>query len=217
MSSPRRNLQRQVLFGVSTLGEDKVKAAAKRLKDLNPDCKVIEHKMIVNSSNVHGPDQGLRHHHRRHGQFPHALLRQRRLRAAEEAQRLRLDLPLRRHGHRLRAAPDEPATPGEHGPCYRCMYPEPPDPGSVPSCAEGGVIGVLPGIIGTLQANEVIKLILGIGTPAIGKLTTFVVAGFRIPDLQAPPRSELPGLRRSSDDHQADRLRAILRRPRDGP
>jgi adenylyltransferase/sulfurtransferase len=53
------------------------------------------------------------------------------------------------------------------------MYPEPPDPGSVPSCAEGGVIGVLPGIIGTLQANEVIKLILGAGTPAIGKLTTF--------------------------------------------
>src|SRR6185503_12866250 len=62
---------------------------------------------------------------------------------------------------------------GERGPCYRCMFPEPPDPGSVPSCAEGGVIGVLPGIIGTLQANEVIKLILGVGKPAIGKLTFF--------------------------------------------
>src|SRR5205809_1013894 len=59
---------------------------------------------------------------------------------------------------------------GEAGPCYRCMYPEPPDPGSVPSCAEGGVVGVLPGIIGTLQANEVIKLILGVGRPAIGRL-----------------------------------------------
>jgi adenylyltransferase/sulfurtransferase len=66
-----------------------------------------------------------------------------------------------------------PLRPGENGPCYRCMYPEPPDPGSVPSCAEGGVLGVLPGIIGTLQANEVLKLILGVGTPAIGKLTTF--------------------------------------------
>jgi adenylyltransferase/sulfurtransferase len=66
-----------------------------------------------------------------------------------------------------------PDRPGERGPCYRCMYPEPPDPGSVPSCAEGGVVGVLPGIIGTLQANEVIKLILGIGKPAIGRLTTF--------------------------------------------
>src|ERR1051325_10406743 len=62
---------------------------------------------------------------------------------------------------------------GENGPCYRCMYPEPPDPGSVPSCAEGGVVGVLPGIIGTLQANEVIKLILGLGKPSIGKLTFF--------------------------------------------
>jgi adenylyltransferase/sulfurtransferase len=66
-----------------------------------------------------------------------------------------------------------PLREGERGPCYRCMYPEPPDPGSVPSCAEGGVLGVLPGIIGTLQANEVLKLILGTGTPAIGKLLTF--------------------------------------------
>jgi adenylyltransferase/sulfurtransferase len=62
---------------------------------------------------------------------------------------------------------------GENGPCYRCLYPEPPDPGSVPSCAEGGVLGVLPGIIGTLQANEVLKLILGVGKPAIGRLVTF--------------------------------------------
>ena len=62
---------------------------------------------------------------------------------------------------------------GEAGPCYRCMYPEPPDPGSVPSCAEGGVVGVLPGIIGTLQAVEVVKLIAGFGKPAIGKLTYF--------------------------------------------
>jgi adenylyltransferase/sulfurtransferase len=67
---------------------------------------------------------------------------------------------------------------GEQGPCYRCMFPEPPDPGSVPSCAEGGVIGVLPGIIGTLQANEVIKLILGFGKPAIGKLTFFGALDF---------------------------------------
>jgi adenylyltransferase/sulfurtransferase len=71
-----------------------------------------------------------------------------------------------------------PLRPGEQGPCYRCMYPEPPDPGSVPSCAEGGVLGVLPGIIGTFQANEVLKLILGVGTPAIGKLTTFSALDF---------------------------------------
>jgi adenylyltransferase/sulfurtransferase len=69
--------------------------------------------------------------------------------------------------HLKHAERDEP------GPCYRCLYPEPPDPGSVPSCAEGGVMGVLPGVIGTLQAAEVIKLITGIGKPAIGKLIRY--------------------------------------------
>jgi len=75
------------------------------------------------------------------------------------------------------------------------MYPEPPDPGSVPSCAEGGVIGVLPGIIGTMQANEVIKLILGIGTPAIGKLTTFSALDFdyRTFKLRADPTCPVCG------------------------
>jgi len=67
---------------------------------------------------------------------------------------------------------------GAAGPCYRCLYPEPPDPGSVPSCAEGGVIGVLPGIIGTMQANEVIKLILGVGKISIGRLTYFDAMDF---------------------------------------
>jgi len=167
------NLQRQVLFGVSNVGEDKVAAAAKRLKDINPDLKVIEHKTIVNSSNVldlvaaydiiiDGTDN-----------FP--------TRYCVGDACVLLKKPnvygsiFRFEGMVTVFAPHlaNPLRPGEKGPCYRCMYPEPPDPGSVPSCAEGGVIGVLPGIIGTLQANEVIKLILGIGTPAIGKLTTF--------------------------------------------
>jgi sulfur-carrier protein adenylyltransferase/sulfurtransferase len=167
------NLQRQVLFGISSIGEDKVAAAAKRLKDVNPDCNVIEHKTIVNSSNVmelikdydviiDGTDN-----------FPTRY-------CVNDACVLSKKPNVygsifRFEGMITVFAPhlENPLRPGEHGPCYRCMYPEPPDPGSVPSCAEGGVIGVLPGIIGTLQANEVIKLILGIGTPAIGKLTTF--------------------------------------------
>src|SRR3954453_18657678 len=62
---------------------------------------------------------------------------------------------------------------GEKGPCYRCLYPEPPDPGSVPSCAEGGVLGVICGSIGSLQATEVLKLILGVGRSAIGRLVTW--------------------------------------------
>ncbi|MGA2442895.1 MAG: ThiF family adenylyltransferase, partial [Tepidisphaeraceae bacterium] len=167
------NLQRQVLFGVSSIGEDKVKAAGKRLKDLNPDVKIIEHKTVVNSSNVldlvkdydviiDGTDN-----------FP--------TRYCVNDACVLLKKP-NVYGSIFRfegmvtvfaAHLANPDRPGERGPCYRCMYPEPPDPGSVPSCAEGGVVGVLPGIIGTLQANEVLKLILGIGRPAIGRLTTF--------------------------------------------
>jgi adenylyltransferase/sulfurtransferase len=167
------NLQRQILFGTASVGEDKVKAAAKRLKDLNPDVKLIEHKTIVDSTNVldlvaaydvivDGTDN-----------FP--------TRYCVNDACVILNKPnvygsiFRFEGMITVFAPHlaNPLRPGENGPCYRCMYPEPPDPGSVPSCAEGGVLGVLPGIIGTLQANEVIKLILGLGTPAIGKLVTF--------------------------------------------
>src|SRR5688572_11924391 len=166
------NLQRQVLFGVSDVGEAKVKAAANRLKDLNPDCRAVEHKTVVNSSNVldlikdydiviDGTDN-----------FPtrycvgDACVLSKKPNVYGSI--FRFDGQVTVFAPHLK----NPET-GEPGPCYRCMFPEPPDPGSVPSCAEGGVIGVLPGIIGTLQANEVIKLILGIGKPAIGKLTFF--------------------------------------------
>jgi sulfur-carrier protein adenylyltransferase/sulfurtransferase len=166
------NLQRQILFGISTIGQDKVKAAATRLRDLNPDVKLIEHKTIVNSSNVldlikdydviiDGTDN-----------FPtrycvnDACVIQKKPNVYGSIFRF--------EGMVTVFAPHlkNPDT-GDQGPCYRCLYPEPPDPGSVPSCAEGGVLGVLPGIIGTLQANEVIKLILGQGKPAIGRLLTF--------------------------------------------
>ena len=166
------NLQRQVLFGVSSVGEDKVKAAARRLKDLNPDCRVIEHKVVVNSQNVmdlikdydiviDGTDN-----------FPTRYCVGDACVLAKKPNVY--GSIFRFEGMITVFAPhlNNPDT-GQRGPCYRCMYPEPPDPGSVPSCAEGGVVGVLPGIIGTLQANEVIKLILGIGRPAIGRLVTF--------------------------------------------
>jgi adenylyltransferase/sulfurtransferase len=172
------NLQRQVLFGQSDIGQPKVVAAARRLRDLNPDCNVIEIQEIVNSSNVmellkdydviiDGTDN-----------FP--------TRYCVNDACVMLKKPnvygsiFRFEGMVTVFAPHlpNPLRPGERGPCYRCMYPEPPDPGSVPSCAEGGVLGVLPGIIGTFQANEVLKLILGIGTPTIGKLTTFSALDF---------------------------------------
>jgi adenylyltransferase/sulfurtransferase len=166
------NLQRQVIFGTSNIGEDKVKAAAKRLKDLNPDVKVIEHKTIVNSANVldlikeydvivDGTDN-----------FP--------TRYCVNDACVLLKKPnvygsiFRFEGMVTVFAPHlkNPDT-GDKGPCYRCLYPEPPDPGSVPSCAEGGVLGVICGAIGSLQATEVVKLILGMGRPAIGRLLTW--------------------------------------------
>jgi len=166
------NLQRQVLFGTDDVGEDKVKAAARRLKDLNPDVKIIEHKTIVNSSNVmdlikdydviiDGTDN-----------FPtrycvnDACVLQKKPNVYGSIFRF--------EGMVTVFAPHlkNPDT-GEKGPCYRCMYPEPPDPGSVPSCAEGGVLGVICGTIGSLQANETVKLILGLGRPAIGRLITY--------------------------------------------
>src|SRR5687768_11197579 len=166
------NLQRQVLFGVSSIGEDKVKAAAKRLKDLNPDVKINEHKVVVNSTNVldlikdydiviDGTDN-----------FPTRYCVGD---ACVIAKKPNVYGSIFRFEGQVTVFAPHLKNPDtqEAGPCYRCMFPEPPDPGSVPSCAEGGVIGVLPGIIGTLQANEVIKLILGIGKPAIGKLTYF--------------------------------------------
>jgi adenylyltransferase/sulfurtransferase len=171
------NLQRQILFGVSDVGQDKVTAAARRLRDVNPDCNVIEHKVIINASNVldlikdydivvDGTDN-----------FPtrycvgDACVMSKKPNVYGSI--FRFD------GQVTIFAPHltNPQT-GERGPCYRCMFPEPPDPGSVPSCAEGGVLGVLPGIIGTFQANEVLKLILGIGSPSIGKLTYFDAMDF---------------------------------------
>ena len=166
------NLQRQILFDTNSIGEPKVKAAGRRLKALNPDVNIIEHETIVNAANVldlvarydiiiDGTDN-----------FPTrycvgdacVLLKKPNIYGSI----FRFEGMITVFDPN-RTNPDN----GEKGPCYRCLYPEPPDPGSVPSCAEGGVLGVLPGIIGTLQANEVIKLILGHGKPLIGRLVTF--------------------------------------------
>jgi adenylyltransferase/sulfurtransferase len=183
------NLQRQVLFDLDSVGEDKVEAAAKRLRTMNPDVKVITHKVIVNSSNalelvrqydviVDGTDN-----------FPTRYCVGDACVLAGKpnvyGSIFRFDGMVTVFASHL----PHPDRAGEHGPCYRCMYPEPPDPGSVPSCAEGGVMGVLPGIIGTLQAAEVLKLITGLGRSAIGKLLVYDAISFetRTLKLRADP------------------------------
>lgn len=166
------NLQRQVLFGVDQVGQDKVAAAAERLKALNPDVNLIQHKCVVNSANVMDLVSGYDIIIDGTDNFPTRY-------CVNDACVLLNKVNVygsifRFEGMVTVFAPHlkNPDT-GDRGPCYRCLYPEPPDPGSVPSCAEGGVMGVLPGVIGTLQATEVIKLICGLGRPAIGRLLTY--------------------------------------------
>ena len=99
----------------------------------------------------------------------------------------------------------------EGGPCYRCLYPEPPPPGLVPSCAEGGVLGILPGTIGLIQATETVKLILGIGEPLVGRLLLYDALGMRFRELKLRKNPECPVCGEHPDDHEADRLPSVLR------
>ncbi len=99
----------------------------------------------------------------------------------------------------------------EYGPCYRCLYPEPPPPGMVPSCAEGGVLGVLCASIGSIQVNEAIKLITGIGEP-LAPADDLRRAGDELPLGAGAQGPGVRGLRQEPDDHRADRLRGVLRR-----
>jgi len=166
------NLQRQVLYGQNTIGADKVNAAARRLKDLNPDLKLLEIKTIVNGTNVLDLARDYDVIVDATDNFP--------TRYCVNDACVILKKPnvygsiFRFEGMVSVFAPHlpDPQT-NQAGPCYRCLYPRPPRAGSVPSCAEGGVLGVICGVIGSLQATEVIKLILGIGRPAIGRLTTY--------------------------------------------
>jgi molybdopterin/thiamine biosynthesis adenylyltransferase/rhodanese-related sulfurtransferase/molybdopterin converting factor small subunit len=155
------NLQRQVLYGTRDVGRSKLEAARDRLTDLNPDVRVHLHEGSLDSTNaleilrpydviVDGTDN-----------FPTRYL-------VNDASVL-LGKP-NVYGSIYRFEGQASVFDARRGPCYRCLYPEPPPPGLVPSCAEGGVLGVLPGLVGTIQATETVKLLLGAGEPLIGRL-----------------------------------------------
>ena len=169
------NLHRQVLFGRSAVGRPKIQAATERLRDLNPHIEIVPHEVRLDSGNaldlfkdydviVDGTDN-----------FPTRYL-------VNDACVL-LGKP-NVYGSIFRFEGQVSIFWGAQGPCYRCLFPEPPPPGLVPSCAEGGVLGVLPGIIGSLQANEVIKLIVGAGDPLIGRLVLFDALRMRFRELK---------------------------------
>ena len=98
------------------------------------------------------------------------------------------------------------------GPCYRCLFPQPPPPELAPSCAEGGVLGVLPGVIGSIQATEALKLALGIGEPLVGRLLLYDALSGEFDEMKLRAGSRLPGLWREPDHHGLRRLRGVLLR-----
>ena len=155
------NLQRQILYSTTDVGRPKVEVARERLSGLNPDVKIDTHQLRLDSTNamelfadydiiVDGTDN-----------FPTRYL-------TNDACVL-LGKP-NVHGSVFRFEGQASVFDAAKGPCYRCLYPEPPPPGSVPSCAEGGVLGILPGTIALVQATETLKLLTGLGEPLYGRL-----------------------------------------------
>jgi sulfur-carrier protein adenylyltransferase/sulfurtransferase len=158
------NLQRQILHGTSDVGRSKLESAADRLRDVNPHVRVVQHHARLTSENALGILAGYDVVVDGTDNFPTRYL-------VNDACVL-LGKP-NVYGSVFRWEGQVSVFATEGGPCYRCLFREPPPPGLVPNCAEGGVLGVLPGIIGSAQAMETIKLLLGVGTPLVGRLLIF--------------------------------------------
>jgi len=177
------NLQRQVTFGTSDVGKPKTEAARARLSNLNPDVEITTYEAKLTSENalelfkgydivVDGTDN-----------FPTRYL-------VNDACIL-LGKP-NVYGSIFRFEGQVTVFGMPEGPCYRCLYPEPPPPGLVPSCAEGGVLGVLPGIVGSLQALETIKLIIGRGDSLRGRLLLFDALAMKFRELKLRKNNQCP-------------------------
>ena len=177
------NLQRQIIHSTKDVGRKKVDSAQEKLNALNPNLKVVKHDTMLTSANAleifaqydiiaDGTDN-----------FQTRYL-------VNDACVL-LNKP-NAYGSIFRFEGQASVFATEEGPCYRCLYPEPPPPGLVPSCAEGGVLGILPGLIGTIQATEVIKLILGKGEPLIGRLLLVDALTMRFRELKLRKNPDCP-------------------------
>jgi molybdopterin/thiamine biosynthesis adenylyltransferase/rhodanese-related sulfurtransferase len=177
------NLHRQVIHGTSSVGRPKIDSAADRIADINPHVRVVKHETRLTSDNaleilagydvvVDGTDN-----------FPTRYL-------VNDACVL-LGRP-NVYGSIFRFEGQLSVFWAARGPCYRCLFRDPPPPGLVPSCAEAGVIGVLPGIIGTLQALETVKLILGVGEPMIGRFLLFDALDLRWREMKLRKDPECP-------------------------
>jgi adenylyltransferase/sulfurtransferase len=177
------NLQRQVIHGTKDVGKKKLDSAAETMLDINPYVEIDRHETALTSENalgilkdydivVDGTDN-----------FPTRYL-------VNDACVLLGKPNVYGSIFRFEGQATIFAYPG--GPCYRCLYPEPPPPGLVPSCAEGGVLGILPGTIGLIQATETVKLVLGIGEPLIGRLVLYDALAMRFRELKLRRNPECP-------------------------
>jgi len=177
------NLQRQIIHSTATVGKLKVDSAEIMLKGLNPFMNVVKHNTMLTSANAleifkdydiiaDGTDN-----------FQTRYL-------VNDACVL-LNKP-NAYGSIFRFEGQASVFATKEGPCYRCLYPEPPPPGLVPSCAEGGVLGILPGLVGVIQATEAIKLILGIGEPLIGRLLLVDALGMTFRTLKLRKNPDCP-------------------------
>ncbi len=177
------NLQRQIIHSTKDVGRPKIQSATEKLEALNPFLNVVQHEMMLTSKNAleiisqydivaDGTDN-----------FPTRYL-------VNDA--CVLTGKPNAYGSIFRFEGQASVFAAKEGPCYRCLYPEPPPPGLVPSCAEGGVLGILPGLVGMIQATEVIKLILGKGQPLIGRLLLVNALDMKFRELKLRKNPECP-------------------------
>lgn len=177
------NLQRQIIHGTKDVGRKKIDSATETIADINPNVRVVKHEVAITSENaleiikdydviVDGTDN-----------FPTRYL-------VNDACVL-LGKP-NVYGSIFRFEGQASVFATEAGPCYRCLYPEPPPPGLVPSCAEGGVLGILPGVIGVIQATEVVKLLLGKGETLAGRLMLYDALNMRFREMKLRKNPECP-------------------------
>jgi adenylyltransferase/sulfurtransferase len=178
------NLQRQIIHSTADVGRPKIDSAADKLHALNPHMKIVKHETMLTSQNAldiikdydivaDGTDN-----------FPTRYL-------VNDACVLSGNKP-NAYASIFRFEGQASVFATKDGPCYRCLYPEPPPPGLVPSCAEGGVLGILPGLLGVIQATEVIKLILGKGESLIGRLLLVDSLGMRFRELKLRKNPDCP-------------------------
>ncbi len=177
------NLQRQILHTTDEVGRPKLDSARRRLKALNPDISILTHETLLSSSNALGIFEQYEYVIDGTDNFPTRYL-------INDACVL-LGRP-NIYGSVFRFEGQASVFAMRDGPCYRCLYPEPPPPGLVPSCAEGGVLGVVPGFIGTIQATEAVKLILGAGSPLVGRLLLFDALAMRVREVKLRKDPECP-------------------------